>query len=104
MYGYCKKNKKCVNGSPPFRPYLSALQTPTYKFAKYLVPILEPLTNNKYAAKDSFNFATEIFEQDSSYFMRSLAINSRFTNIPLEQTIEICTNNRFKNSDHIHGL
>ena len=104
MYGYCKKNKKCVNGSPPFRPYLSALQTPTYKFAKYLVPILEPLTNNKYAAKDLFNFATEIFEQDSSYFMRSLAINSRFTNIPLEQTIEICTNNCFKNSDHIHGL
>ena len=25
MYGYCKKNKKCVDGSPPFRPYLSAL-------------------------------------------------------------------------------
>ena len=29
MYGYCKKNKKCVDGSPPFRPYLSALETPT---------------------------------------------------------------------------
>ena len=104
MYGYCKKNKKCVDGSPPFRLYLSALQTPTYKFAKYLVPILEPLTNNKYPAKDSFNFATEIFEQYSSYFVRSLAINSRFTNILPEETIEICTNNRFKNSDHIHGL
>ena len=30
MYGYCKKKKKkCVDGSLPFRPYLSALETPT---------------------------------------------------------------------------
>ena len=94
MYGYCKKNKKCVDGSPPFRPYLSALETPTYKFAKYLVPIL---TNNKFTVKDSFNFATEIFEQDSSYFMGSLYIDSLFTNIPHEETIQICTNNLFEN-------
>ena len=33
--------KKCVSGCPPFRPILSALQTPTYKLAKYLVSILE---------------------------------------------------------------
>ena len=61
-------HKKCVDDSPPFRPILSALETPTYKLAKYLVPILEPLTNNKYTVKDSFNFATKIFEQDSSNF------------------------------------
>ena len=47
MYGSCKVHKKCVDGCPPFRPILSALQTPTYKLAKYLVPILEPLTNKK---------------------------------------------------------
>ena len=44
MYGSCKMHKKCVDGSPPFRPILSALQTPKYKLVKYLVPILEPLT------------------------------------------------------------
>ena len=41
---------------------LSALRTPTYKLEKYLVPILEPLTKNKYTEKDLFNFATEIVE------------------------------------------
>ena len=104
MYGSCKVHKKCVDGCPPFRPILSALQTPTYKLAKYLVPILEPLTTNKYTVKDSFKFATEIVEQDSSNFMGSLDIDSLFTNIPLEETIEIGTNNLFKNSDIAHGL
>ena len=104
MYGSCKVYKKCVDGYSRFRPILSALQTPTYKLAKYLGPILEPLTNNKYTVKDSFNFATEIVEQDSSNFMGSLDIDSLFTNIPLEETIEICTNNLFKNKDIVHGL
>ena len=98
MYGSSKVHKKCVDGCLPFRSILSALQTPTYKLAKYLVPILEPLTNNKYAVKDLFNFATEIVEQDSSNFIGSLDIDSLFTNIPL------CTNNLFKNSNIVHGL
>ena len=91
MYGSCKVHKKRVDGCPPSRQILSALQTPTYNLAKYLVSILEPLTNNKYAVKDSFNFTTEIVEQDTSNFMGSLDIDSLFTNIPLEETIEIST-------------
>ena len=63
-----------MDGCPPFRPILSALRTLTYKLAKFLVPILEPLTTNKYIVKDSFNFATEIVEQDSTKFMGSLDI------------------------------
>ena len=104
MYGYCKVHKKFVDSSSPFRPISSALQTSTYKLAKYLVPILESLAINKYAVTDSFNFATEFVEQDSSNFMESLDIDSLFTNIPLEETIEICTNNIFKNNDIIHDL
>ena len=104
MHGSCKVHKKTIDGCPPFRPILSALQTPTYKLAKYLVPILEPLTTNKYAVKDSFKFATEIVEQDSNNFMGSLDIDSLFTNIALEETIKICTNNFFKNEDIASGL
>ena len=51
-----------------------------------------------------FNFASEIVEQDSSNFMGSLVIDSLFTNIPLEETIEICTSNFLKNRDIVHGL
>ena len=53
MYGSRKVHEICVDGCPLFRPILSALQTPTYKLAKYLVPILEPSNTNKYTAKDS---------------------------------------------------
>ena len=41
MYG------SCVNGCSPFRPTGSTLQTPRYKIAKYLVPIIEPRTNTQ---------------------------------------------------------
>ena len=40
MYGNFKVHKQQVDGCPPFRPILSALQTPTYNLAKFLVPIL----------------------------------------------------------------
>ena len=92
------------HGCLSFRPISSALQTPTDTLAKYLVPILEPLTINKYSVKDSFNFTTKIVEQDSSNFMGSLDIDSLFAIIPLEEAIEICTNKLFKNSDIAHGL
>ena len=97
-------HKKCVDDCLPFRPVLSALQTPTCKLAKYLVLILEPLTINKYTVKDSFYFATEIVEQDSSNFMGRLDTDSLFINILREESIEICTNILFKNSDLVHGL
>ena len=38
-------------------------------------------------------------EQDSSDLMGSLEIDSLFTNIPFEETIEICTNNLSKHTE-----
>ena len=47
MYGSFKVHIKCVDGSLLLGPVLSTLKTPTYKFTKFLVPILEPLPTNK---------------------------------------------------------
>ena len=91
MYGNCKVHKEQVDGWPPFRSILSALQTPTYNLAKFLVPILNPLTKNEYTVKDSFQFAEEILEQDPTLSMGSLDIDSLFTNIPLDETIDIAS-------------
>ena len=44
MYGFCKVHKKCFNGCPPFSSIIPTFQASTYKLAKYLVPVLEPLT------------------------------------------------------------
>ena len=57
MYGSCKVHKASVGNCPPFRPILSALNTATYKLAKFLVPILKTLTTNEFTVKDSFHFA-----------------------------------------------
>ena len=91
LYGVCKVHKIVPEGVvPPFRPILSAINTPSYKLAKYLVPILAPLTTNKYVTKDSFQFAQTIITQNSEYYMTSYDVDALFTNIPLDETIEIC--------------
>ena len=98
MYGNCNVHEQQVDGCLPFRPILSALQTPTYNLVKFLVPILNPLTKNEYAVKDSFQFAEEVCEQDTILSMGSLDVDSLFTNIPLDETIDICINQLFENT------
>ena len=87
-------HKKCINvhkaivdACKPFRPILSAIGTFTYKIAKFLVTILSCLTINEFTVKDFFLFAKQNVEQDSNFYMGNLDVNSLFTNIPLEETI-----------------
>ena len=84
MYGLCKVHKDIIDNCPRFRPILSAINTPTYKLAKFFVPILRSWTSNVYTLKDSFAFAEGIVEQDSEFFMGSLDADSLFTNTQLE--------------------
>ena len=56
LYGLSKVHKKDF----PTRPILSACGAPQYGIAKYLVPILSPISTYEYTAKDSFSFAKEI--------------------------------------------
>ena len=66
------------------------------KLAKFLVPILKPLTSDEFTVKDFFYFAEEVIYQELGFFMSSLDVHLLFTNIPLEDTIEICPNKLFK--------
>ena len=102
IYGLCKVHKASVGNCPPFRPILSALNTPK-KLAKFLVQILKPLTTIEFTVKDSFHFAEEIVDQQHELFMGSLDVDSLFTNILLEETTEICTNELFKESETVEG-
>ena len=65
------------------------LNTPAYNLAKFVVSILKSLANNKYTVNNLFAFAEEIVEQDPALFMGSLDVDSLFTNMPLEETIDI---------------
>ena len=105
MYGLCKVHKASTDGSPPFRPILSAIGTPTYNLAKFLIPILEPLTKNHFVIKDSFSFAEDVKKQPCNLYMASFDVEALFTNIPLDETINICVEQLYKRRNmKIKGL
>ena len=99
LYGLCKTHKKVLDKRLPFIPILSAIKTPSYNLAKFLVPLIEPITKNNFTVKNSFEFSKEICEQNPEYFMASLDVESLFTNIPLEETIKICCDSLYKNQE-----
>ena len=49
LYGLPKIHKTGV----PLRPILAAYNTPSYKIAKFLVPLLTPFSNNEYSLNNS---------------------------------------------------
>ena len=105
MYGSPKVYKPVTNNCPKFCPILSTTGTPTYKLAKFLVPILSPLTSNEFSVHDSFSFADEGSSFCPDHFMTSFDVESFFTNIPLNKVIDVCIddlccdNNTFQNLD-----
>ena len=54
LYGLAKIHKALEDGTPSFRPILSAIGTPTYNLAKFCDQLLKPLTSNDYRIRDSF--------------------------------------------------
>ena len=94
LYGSGKVYKPLKNGLPPFRPILSAIGTPTYKLADFLVPVLSDITQNEFTVKDSFTFVDEVLIQDSDLCMASSDVDVLSTNIPLDKTIDTFSNSR----------
>ena len=94
LYGLPKTHKP---GKLTFRPILCALGTYNYNLAKFFVPLLEPLTRNDFTVRNSFEFVEEISETNfENCIMASFDIESLFTNIPLDETINIICDSLFK--------
>ena len=104
MYESSKIYKPLVNAFSKLRPIFSALNTGTYIWTKFFVPLLRHLTSHEFTLKDSFEFTKTNYEQDAALFMASLDVDSLFTNDPLEETINIYVYESFKNNSTIHGL
>ena len=99
LYGQAKVHKPVEDNCLSFRPILLVIGTPTYDLAKFLLPILKPLTENEYTVHDSCSFASEV-----SKLNVSLDVESLFTNIPLEETIDNITNDLFLTTDKVHNF
>ena len=85
--GLCKVHKAVTFVSPPFKPILYAIRTPSYKLPKLFISKLSSIAFNELTGRDYFTFAEEVVHQDSTFFMGSLDVDTLFTNIPLEETI-----------------
>ena len=87
LYGLPKIHKANV----PMRPIISSIGTFSYNVAKFLVPIVFPLTTNEYTLDNSAKFVKEICSLNLPHqtVMASFDVESLFTNIPLNETIDI---------------
>ena len=65
-------------------------------FASYIIGVLQPISTNQHTVKDSFSFAdwAKVYKQRNG-IMCSLDVCSLFTNVPLDETIDICLDKLF---------
>ena len=93
LYGLPKTHKQRL----AMRPILSATGTYNYVLAKWLDEKLKPLSVNKYTVTDVFQFADEIkaIQFNEHDILISYDVYSLFTNVPLEETIQILANKDF---------
>ena len=69
------------------------ISSPQHKLAKYLNDLLKPVFDHysRYAITDSFEFAKIIQGTSANNsFMASFDVKSLFTNVPLQETVDIC--------------
>ena len=104
LYGLPKIHKNLVDGLPPYRPIISQIGSSTYKIAKFLISFIEPFTSNDYTVRDTFHFVSMLDGKDHRLIMASLDVDSLFTNIPLDETIEIVTKKVFAKKHKVNGL
>ena len=92
-----KIHQSLANNFPKFIPILSAINKATYGWAKFFVPLLlRRFILNDHTIKDFLEYVDDIIQQNSSWFMVSLDIDSIFTNISVDETISICIGLQFK--------
>ena len=87
VYGNPKIHKTLVD--PPLRPIISQVGTVTYETAKRLHAIISPYMPKKYLIDSTFEFIQIARTVQNPKLLASLDVESLFTNVPLQQTIDI---------------
>ena len=87
MYGLPKVHKVNL----PLRPIVSCIKTAGYNVAKFLQPLVTPLTSNEYTVPNSKSFVDDIVKLDlpKEYILASYDVESLFTNVPIDETLNI---------------
>ena len=104
IYGTSKMHKFSSSDSfPKLRPIISYIGTSNYNLARFLCDLLSSLVPNDYSCKDTFSFVSQIKNANlSKKFPVSYDVTSLFTNIPLQETIDIATNLIFNHNPNLN--
>ena len=94
IYGTPKMQKFFYSDSYlKLRPIVSSIGTFNYNLARFLCDLLSPLVPNDYSCKDTFSFVSQIKKSNlSKKIIVSCDVTTLFTNIPLQETIDIAIN------------
>ena len=95
LYGLTKLHKDDI----PLRPILSMVGSAQQKFASWLSSVLQPVLEHfrRFCMKNYFSFSNIIRNFiPTDMFMCSFVVCSLYTNVPLEETIEICCDVLFR--------
>jgi hypothetical protein len=87
LYGLAKVHKN----NHPLRPVISMLQTSQYKLAKFLDSLIKPVIPNLFMLNSTKDFLDKIrsFKFSDADYIVSFDVESLFTNVPLNETIDI---------------
>ena len=85
LYGNCKIHKP----NNPLRPIISQVTTPTYNLAKFINKIITPFMPTKYSLRSTNDFIDLIHSKKCQGTLASLDVESLFTNVPIDETIDI---------------
>ena len=104
IYGTRKMHKFSSNDSfPKLLLIVSSLGTFNYILACFLCNLLSPLFPNYYSCKDTFSFVSQIKNANlSRIFHVSNYVTSLFTDIPLQETIDLAVNLVFNHNPSLN--
>ena len=88
---------------PKLRPIVPSIGTFNYGLARFLCDLLSPLVPNDYSCNDTFSFVSQIKNANlSRKFLVSYDVTSLFTNIPLQENIDIAINLIFSHNPNLN--
>ena len=104
IYGTPKMHKFSPSDLfPKRRPIVSSVGNFNYNVARFLCDILSPLVPNDYSCRDTFSFVYQIENANlSKKILVSYDVTSLFTNIPLQETVDIAINLIFNHNPNLN--
>jgi len=103
IYGTPKMHKfKASDKILSLWPIVSSIGTYNYQLAKFLGGMITPYLPQEYSVQDSFTFVQDLQKVSThNKFLVSFDVCSLFTNIPLEETVELAVDTIFSNTKNI---